>query len=75
MTGDFSYTHSESRPQFLNEAEASVYDLKDHPDFQFRPGMIVLRVANFERDESKCADGKINDFVGQVSFENAMLEN
>ncbi|KAG4067201.1 hypothetical protein HA402_000192 [Bradysia odoriphaga] len=62
----YTMSDTESRPQFLNEAEASVYDLKDHPDFQFRPGMIVLRVANFERDESKCTDGKINDYVGQV---------
>ncbi len=53
--------HSESCPQFLNEAEASVYDLKDHPDFQFRPGMIVLRVANFEGEDSKCTVGQVID--------------
>lgn len=45
----------------MNEAEASVYDLKDHPDFQFRPGMIVLRVANFEGEDSKCTVGQVID--------------
>ena len=43
------------------ETEAvSVYDLKDHPDFQFRPGSCVVRLTDGEKEmvPSKC--------VGQV---------
>ncbi|KAJ6622674.1 (E3-independent) E2 ubiquitin-conjugating enzyme [Pseudolycoriella hygida] len=57
-TSDASH---ECCPQFLNESEASVYDLKDHPDFQFRPGMIVLRVSNFEGEHSKNTVGQVID--------------
>uniref|UniRef100_A0A182N6M8 UBC core domain-containing protein n=1 Tax=Anopheles dirus TaxID=7168 RepID=A0A182N6M8_9DIPT len=38
---------SEPQPTYNGESEVSVYDLKDHPDFQYRPGTIVIRVANF----------------------------
>ena len=26
----------------------SVYDIKDHPDYKFRPGNTVIRVGGFE---------------------------
>jgi len=36
----------DQRPKQLEEEEMSVYDIKDHPDFRFRPGTIVFRIAN-----------------------------
>lgn len=35
-------------PLELGEQEVSVYDIKDHPDFKYRPASCVIRVANFE---------------------------
>ena len=35
------------RPLYVGTTEEPVYDLKDHPDFKYRPGSIVIRVANF----------------------------
>ena len=32
-----------TEPSFLKSSEDSVYDLKDHPDFQYRPGTVVIR--------------------------------
>lgn len=49
------------RPEFINESEASVYDLKDHPDFQYRPGTIVIRVANFVGEDVDCTAGQVVD--------------
>lgn len=51
----------EPLPQFLAETEVSVYDLKDHPDFQYRPGTIVIRVANFQGDDAECTAGQVID--------------
>lgn len=51
----------EPQPTFNGESEVSVYDLKDHPDFQYRPGTIVIRVANFIGDDSKCSAGQVID--------------
>ena len=35
-----TYTNiEEPTPEYKGESEVSVYDLKDHPDFQYRPGM------------------------------------
>ncbi len=28
--------------------EVSVYDIKDHPDYKFRPGHVVVRVGGYE---------------------------
>lgn len=39
----------------------SVYDLKDHPDFQYRPGTLVIRIANFEGEDAKCTAGQVLD--------------
>ena len=44
---------NESRPTFVGQSDEPVYDLKDHPDFKYRPGSIVIRVANFSPTE-KC---------------------
>jgi len=41
----YSFT-GEQKPKELDECEMSVYDIKDHPDFRYRPGTIVIRVAN-----------------------------
>lgn len=38
----------EQKPKEVEETEMSVYDIKDHPDFRFRPGTIVIRVANMQ---------------------------
>lgn len=48
-------------PTFFNETEVSVYDLKDHPDFQYRPGTIVIRVANFTGPDANCTAGQVVD--------------
>lgn len=39
----------------------SVYDLKDHPDFQYRPGTRVIRIANFEGEDANCTAGQVLD--------------
>lgn len=38
-----------------------MYDLKDHPDFQYRPGTMVIRVANFVGADATCTAGQIID--------------
>jgi hypothetical protein len=45
----------------LEKNEVSVYDLKDHPDFQYRPGTVVIRVANFEGEDANCTAGQVLD--------------
>ena len=38
----------------------SVYDIKDHPDYKFRPGHVVVRVGGLEvkiRDDCTLAVG------------------
>uniref|UniRef100_A0A182XVP0 UBIQUITIN_CONJUGAT_2 domain-containing protein n=1 Tax=Anopheles stephensi TaxID=30069 RepID=A0A182XVP0_ANOST len=52
---------SEPQPTFNGESEVSVYDLKDHPDFQYRPGTIVIRVANFTGEEGISTAGQVLD--------------
>ncbi|XP_046607611.1 (E3-independent) E2 ubiquitin-conjugating enzyme UBE2O [Neodiprion virginianus] len=57
-----TYTSSQSpQPTMLQEREVSVYDLKDHPDFQYRPGTLVIRIANFEGEDAGCTAGQILD--------------
>lgn len=55
-------------PQLLSQQEMSVYDLRDHPDFRYRPGSVVIRVANFEENQS-CYTGQVLDNFpsGEVS--------
>uniref|UniRef100_A0A182SZM1 Uncharacterized protein n=1 Tax=Anopheles maculatus TaxID=74869 RepID=A0A182SZM1_9DIPT len=52
---------SEPQPTFNGESEVSVYDLKDHPDFQYRPGTIVIRVANFTGEDGISTAGQVLD--------------
>lgn len=54
----YSYA-GEQKPKELEEAEMSVFDIKDHPDFRFRPGTIVIRVANLAGQS--CGAGQIMD--------------
>lgn len=57
-----TYTSQEEPcPAMLEENEVSVYDLKDHPDFQYRPGTVVIRVANFEGEDANCTAGQVLD--------------
>ncbi|XP_014096523.3 (E3-independent) E2 ubiquitin-conjugating enzyme [Bactrocera oleae] len=57
-----TYTSAdEPRPKYNGETEVSVYDLKDHPDFQYRPGTMVIRVANFVGADATCTAGQIID--------------
>ncbi|GAB0092462.1 (E3-independent) E2 ubiquitin-conjugating enzyme [Sergentomyia squamirostris] len=51
----------EPTPRDCGESEVSVYDLKDHPDFQYRPGTIVIRVANFVGEDATCTAGQVID--------------
>ena len=45
-----------------------MYDLRDHPDFRYRPGSVVIRVANFE-EKQNCFTGQVLDNFpsGEVS--------
>ncbi|XP_065337080.1 (E3-independent) E2 ubiquitin-conjugating enzyme isoform X2 [Cloeon dipterum] len=57
-----TYSSSDNpMPSLLDESEVSVYDLKDHPDFQYRPGTVVIRVANFEGEDASCTAGQVLD--------------
>ncbi|XP_014261695.1 (E3-independent) E2 ubiquitin-conjugating enzyme UBE2O isoform X2 [Cimex lectularius] len=57
-----TYTSTDSpQPTLLMENEVSVYDLKDHPDFQYRPGTVVIRVANFQGEDEVCTAGQVLD--------------
>lgn len=47
----------------MDISEEPVYDLADHPDFKYRPGSVVIRVANFP--ESAENESEIG-FCGQV---------
>uniref|UniRef100_A0A336MDJ5 CSON000051 protein n=1 Tax=Culicoides sonorensis TaxID=179676 RepID=A0A336MDJ5_CULSO len=51
----------EPKPTYKGESEVSVYNLKDHPDFQYRPGTIVIRVANFVGEDKNCTAGQVID--------------
>ena len=52
----------------LESSEVSVYDLKDHPDFKYRPGSIVVRVADPRGSSSVGSAGQVldNHVSGQV---------
>ncbi|GFN78191.1 ubiquitin-conjugating enzyme e2 o, partial [Plakobranchus ocellatus] len=44
--------------------EMSVYDIKDHPDYKFRPGQSVVRVGGFENLPTD--SGPASQAVGQI---------
>ncbi|KAI8130973.1 (E3-independent) E2 ubiquitin-conjugating enzyme [Lucilia cuprina] len=57
-----TYTSAdEPKPTYKGETECSVYDLKDQPDFQYRPGTMVIRVANFVGEDANCTAGQVID--------------
>lgn len=59
-----TYTSSEDpMPTKLEQNEVSVYDLKDHPDFQYRPGTVAIRVANFEGEDATCTAGQVKEVL------------
>lgn len=51
---------NDPHPLFVSSSLEPVYDLKDHPDFKYRPGSIVIRVANFT-DMMDCTGGQVLD--------------
>ncbi|XP_042903000.1 (E3-independent) E2 ubiquitin-conjugating enzyme UBE2O isoform X2 [Parasteatoda tepidariorum] len=55
-------------PEILTEEEVSVYDIKDHPDFKYRPGACVIRVVNSEDLNPSSTAGQVVDVhaTGQV---------
>ncbi|KAK8758140.1 hypothetical protein V5799_004223 [Amblyomma americanum] len=52
---------ADPHPEELGMEEVSVYDIKDHPDFKYRPASCVIRVANFEDKESESTAGQVVD--------------
>ncbi|RWS10292.1 Ubiquitin-conjugating enzyme E2 O-like protein, partial [Dinothrombium tinctorium] len=48
-------------PQLIKIEDASVYDIKDHPDFHYRPGCCVIRIASNE-----IITGNASNRAGQV---------
>ncbi|GFR31137.1 hypothetical protein TNCT_501892 [Trichonephila clavata] len=48
-------------PEVLTEQEVSVYDIKDHPDFKYRPGACVIRVVNSEDSTPGSTAGQVVD--------------
>lgn len=49
----------QNTPTQLGIEEVSVYDLKDHPEFRFRPGTVVFRISNFH--ENQFSGGQVLD--------------
>ncbi|CAM6053437.1 unnamed protein product [Sphagnum tenellum] len=47
------YPEGKPVPQYIKENEEPMYDLKDHPDFTFRPDSIVIRVSSFKEPNRK----------------------
>ncbi|XP_076459495.1 (E3-independent) E2 ubiquitin-conjugating enzyme UBE2O-like [Babylonia areolata] len=43
--------HGTFPTEVIRDAEVSVYDIHDHPDYKFRPGNTVIRVSGFEDTE------------------------
>ncbi|XP_034488220.1 (E3-independent) E2 ubiquitin-conjugating enzyme UBE2O [Drosophila innubila] len=48
-------------PSCKEVEELSVYDLKDHADYQYRPGTMVIRVSNFTGDDLNSTAGQVID--------------
>ncbi|KQS52430.1 uncharacterized protein Dere_GG12418, isoform B [Drosophila erecta] len=56
------YTNVENPiPLFKELEELSVYDLKDHSDYQYRPGTMVIRVSNFTGEDVNSTAGQVID--------------
>ena len=67
---NYTTESTEAQPKFCGKTEEPVYDLKDHPDFKYRPGSIVIRVANFSKTDNfspkKDSEETISGSGGQV---------
>lgn len=37
-------------PQLVGSEEVSVYDLNDHPDFNYRPQTVVVRITDLQSE-------------------------
>ncbi|KAH8337681.1 hypothetical protein KR074_006570 [Drosophila pseudoananassae] len=48
-------------PTCRESEELSVYDLKDHSDYQYRPGTMVIRVSNFTGEDVNSTAGQVID--------------
>ncbi|KAH8419184.1 hypothetical protein KR222_009243 [Zaprionus bogoriensis] len=48
-------------PSCKEVEELSVYDLKDHADYQYRPGTMVIRVSNFTGEDLNSTAGQVID--------------
>ncbi|XP_017084140.2 (E3-independent) E2 ubiquitin-conjugating enzyme UBE2O [Drosophila eugracilis] len=56
------YSHiSNPIPLCKDLEELSVYDLKDHSDYQYRPGTLVIRVSNFTGENVDSTAGQVID--------------
>ncbi|XP_022209754.2 (E3-independent) E2 ubiquitin-conjugating enzyme isoform X2 [Drosophila obscura] len=55
------YTKKDSVPTCKEVEELSVYDLKDHADYQYRPGTMVIRVSNFTNEDVNSTAGQVID--------------
>ena len=64
-----TYTGTHPQPIYVATSDNSVYDLKDHPDFKYRPGSIVIRVMNTAGEDCGLGAGQVLDNCpsGQVS--------
>ncbi|BFF91974.1 (E3-independent) E2 ubiquitin-conjugating enzyme UBE2O [Drosophila madeirensis] len=55
------YTKKDTVPTCKEVEELSVYDLKDHADYQYRPGTMVIRVSNFTNENVNSTAGQVID--------------
>ncbi|XP_017040016.1 (E3-independent) E2 ubiquitin-conjugating enzyme UBE2O [Drosophila ficusphila] len=56
------YSHVDNPIPVCKEVEElSVYDLKDHSDYQYRPGSMVIRVSNFTGENVDSTAGQVID--------------
>ncbi|KAI1291790.1 (E3-independent) E2 ubiquitin-conjugating enzyme [Halotydeus destructor] len=46
----FKLSNSSREPEFIRDEEVSVYDIKDHSEYSFRPGTCVIRIPDKESE-------------------------
>lgn len=63
----YTKANDDPKPIYVETSEEPVYDLKDHPDFKYRLGSIVIRVANLDESGFSCG-GQVLDLypTGQI---------
>lgn len=52
----FSFTETDKAPQYLHTSEVSVYDLKKHAKYVFRPGSVVRSTLSSDNRMGKVVD-------------------